>query len=238
MKTPMKKIVVLTLLTSLVSGCATTGQSGMSQTSYPQGGVAAEQDPCAVGSSALMGAAAGALLGALMDGKRGAARGAAAGGIVAALGCVAINSQSRQTRTAAQVDNDFIRTRGRLPAEPQVVSYQPRLNASTVQRGKPVVVTSTVELVNGATTPVRQVREELVVFDQDGKQFKSGSKALTNSSGGRFENSFEITLPKDASQGRYALRTNLYVNGKLSASRDMNTQLVWNGAGKIRVASR
>ena len=159
MKTPMKKIVVLTLLTSLVSGCATTGQSGMSQTQYPQGGVVAEQDPCAVGSSALMGAAAGALLGALMDGKRGAARGAAAGGIVAALGCVAINSQSRQTRTAAQVDNDFIRTRGRLPAEPQVVSYQPRLNASTVQRGKPVVVTSTVELVNGATTPVMQVRE-------------------------------------------------------------------------------
>jgi hypothetical protein len=234
MKTPMKKIVVLTLLTSLVSGCATTGQSGMSQTQYPQGGVAAEQDPCAVGSSALMGAAAGALLGALMDGKRGAARGAA----FAALGCVAINSQSRQTRTAAQVDNDFIRTRGRLPAEPQVVSYQPRLNASTVQRGKPVVVTSTVELVNGATTPVMQVREELVVFDQDGKQFKSGSKALTNNSGGRFENSFEITLPKDASQGRYALRTNLYVNGKLSASRDLNTQLVWNGAEQVMIASR
>jgi hypothetical protein len=230
MKTPMKKIVVLTLLTSLVSGCATTGQSGMSQTQYPQGGVAAEQDPCAVGSSAL--------LGALMDGKRGAARGAAAGGIVAALGCVAINSQSRQTRTAAQVDNDFIRTRGRLPAEPQVVSYQPRLNASTVQRGKPVVVNSTVELVNGATTPVMQVREELVVFDQDGKQFKSGSKALTNNSGGRFENSFEITLPKDASQGRYALRTNLYVNGKLSASRDLNTQLVWSEVGQLTVASR
>jgi hypothetical protein len=119
-----------------------------------------------------------------------------------------------------------------------VVSYQPRLNASTVQRGKPVVVNSTVELVNGATTPVMQVREELVVFDQDGKQFKSGSKALTNNSGGRFENSFEITLPKDASQGRYALRTNLYVNGKLSASRDLNTQLVWNGAEQVMIASR
>lgn len=236
----MKKIIALTLVTTLAAGCATTGQSGMAQAPQQRnaGSVAGEQDPCAVGTSALFGAATGALLGALVDGKRGALRGAAAGGIVAAIGCVAVNSQSRQTRSAAQVDGDYVRSRGRLPAEPQVVSYQPRMTNSTVPRGKPVVVTSTVELVNGATTPVREVREELVVFDQDGKRFKSGSKALTNNSGGRFENSFEITLPKDASQGRYALQTNLYVNGKLSASRDLNTQLVWNGDSSVMVASR
>lgn len=239
MKEHMNKIVVLTLVAALASGCATTGTSGMSQGGqYNQAASGQAEDPCGVGTSALTGAAAGALLGLLVDGRRGALRGAAAGGLVGAIGCVVVNSQSRQLRTAAQVDNDYVRSRGRLPAQPQVVSYQPRLNDSTVQRGKPVMVTSVVELVNGSSTPVREVREELVVFGQDGKPFATGSKPLINHSGGRFENSFELTLPKDASQGRYAMKTNLYVNGQLSASRDLSTQLVWNGETGVMVASR
>lgn len=239
MKEPLSKVVALALVASLSAGCATTGTSGMSQGGqFGNPSSAQADDPCGVGSSALTGAAAGALLGLLVDGRRGALRGAAAGGLVGAIGCVMVNSQSRQTRTAAQVDGDYVRARGRLPAQPQVVSYQPRLNDGMVQRGQPLMVTSVVELVNGATTPVREVREELVVFDQEGKPFKSGSKPLVNHTGGRFENSFELTLPKDASQGRYAMKTNLYVNGQLSASRDLSTQLVWNGESGVLVASR
>jgi len=240
MKEHMNKAFVLTLVAAMTSGCVTTGTSGMSQGVGQYGSPVAAQaeDPCGVGSSALAGAATGALLGMLVDGRRGALRGAAAGGLVGAIGCVVVNSQSRQTRTAAQVDSDFVRSRGRLPAQPQVVSYQPRLNESTVQRGTPVRVTSIVELVNGSTTPVREVREELVVFGQDGKQFANGSKPLVNNSGGRFENTFELNLPKDASQGRYTMKTNLYVNGQLSASRDLSTQLVWDGSSGVLVAAR
>ena len=240
MKEHMNKVVALTLVAALASGCATTGTSGPSQGAgqYGNSASAQAQDPCGVGSSALAGAATGALLGLLADGRRGALRGAAAGGLVGAIGCVIINSQSRQTRTAAQVDGDFVRSRGRLPAQPQVVSYQPRLNEVTVQRGTPVRVTSVVELVNGTTTPVREVREELVVYAQDGKPFKSGSKPLVSTSGGRFENTFELNLPKDASQGRYTMKTNLYVNGQLAASRDLSTQLVWDGRSGVMIAAR
>lgn len=240
MKENMNKIVAVALVAALVSGCATTGTSGMPQGvgQYGNPATAQSDDPCGVGSSALAGAATGALLGLLADGRRGALRGAAAGGLVGAIGCVIVNSQSRQVRTAAQVDSDFVRSRGRLPAQPQVVSYQPRLNQSTVARGTPVKVTSVVELVNGSTTPIQEVREELVVYGQDGKPFKSGSKPLVNNSGGRFENTFELKLPKDASQGQYRMKTNLYVNGQLSASRDLSTQLVWDGMSGMLVAAR
>ena len=109
-----------------------------------------------------------------------------------------------------------------------MVSYTPQLSASTVKRGQPFKVHSVVELVNGSAQSVNDVREELVVLDPQGQPFKSGSKALasSNKSGGRFENSFELTLPAGVSQGVYGVKTNLYVNGKLAATRDLRTQLV------------
>jgi hypothetical protein len=232
----MKKIVALTLMTSLVAGCASTNQGMPSNNAGQQQAAAGSKDPCTVGATALAGVAVGALLGGLIDGKKGAKRGAVAGGVIAAIGCVAINSQSRQTKSAAQADSEYIQQRGRLAPEPQVVSYTPRLESNVVQRGQPMHVYSVVELVNGSVSPVQEVREELVVYGTDGQPFKTGSKPLINNRGGRFENSFELTLPNGVSQGIYAMKTNLYVNGKLSASRDLRTQLVWNGTTGVMVA--
>ncbi|MHA4866790.1 glycine zipper 2TM domain-containing protein [Duganella sp. PWIR1] len=226
------KAIASVLLAALVAGCATVPQQQGRQASAPE----QDADPCSVGKSALAGAAAGALLGALLDGKKGAMKGAAIGGAAGALGCVAINAQSRQTRTAAQVDQDYVRSRGALPREPQVVSYQPQLSSNIVQRGRPVKITTTAELVNGTATPITEVREELVVFDSHGEQIKSGAKPLVNRSGGRFENTFEVSLPEQASQGIYTMKTNLYINNKLMARRDMNTQLVWDGRNAVIVA--
>lgn len=228
----LKQALALALMTTMLAGCVT-----------PPGGTDAsaqqdqDKDPCSVGGSALVGAATGALLGALIDGKRGALRGALAGGAVGATACVAVNAKSRQTKSAAQVEKEYVKARGRLPAEPQVLSYQPQLATSVVQRGQPIHVNSVVELVNGAKTPITEVREELVVYDQEGKPFKTGSKPLVNGSGGRFENNFELTMPKAASQGVYAMKTNLYVNGQLAASRNLNTQLVWDGTQGRLLAS-
>ena len=232
-QTTLRAAAALTLA-AMLAGCATApmNPNGVRQ-DYPQGGQnpqanATDDDPCSVGTTAAAGAAVGALLGALVSGKNGALKGAAIGGGLAVAGCLAINVNSRQTKTAAQADRDYIRARGALPREPQVVSYTPQLSAATVKRGQPFKVNSVVELVNGSAQAVNDVREELVVLDPQGQPFKSGSKTLAsnNKSGGRFENSFELTLPAGVSQGVYGVKTNLYVNGKLAATRDLRTQLV------------
>lgn len=236
------KVVATLLLTSLIAGCANPPQNSSQHRqagAQPgQQGQASSDDPCSVGGTAVAGAAVGALLGAFINGKKGALQGAALGGAVGALGCVAVNSNSRQTKTAAQADRDYIKTRGALPADPQVVSYVPQLSSNVVRRGAPMVIKSTVELVNGSVTHINEVREEMVVFDTHGEQIRSKDKPLVNRSGGRFENSFELSLPQQAPQGVYVIKTNLYINGKLMARRDMSTQLVWNGNTALMLASR
>jgi hypothetical protein len=239
MQNKSKKLIVLALVTSFVGGCAVPPQQG--DTNYRDASnthpKAADADPCSVGQSAIAGAALGALLGGIAKGGKGALKGALAGGAIGAVGCVAINANSRQTRTAAQVDQAYIQAHSRLPADPQVVAYSPSI-ASTVQRGQPLTVNSTVELVNGSQNKVTEVREELQVFGQDGKQFLNHQKPVTNSTGGRFENSFTMKLSDSASQGIYTMKSTLYVNGKVAATRNLQTQLVVNERGLIMVASR
>lgn len=227
----VQRTVVYVTAASLLGACAAPRGPGSSNTAV------AEEDPCSLGKSAVVGALAGAVLGAMIGGKEGAGKGAIAGGALAAAACVAINVNSRQTKSAAQADADYQRARGRLPDEPSVVSYSPQLAAKSVQRGKPMKVESLLELVNGAKQPVREVREELAIFNPDGTQIKTGSKPFSASSAGRYENSFEVKLPEAAPQGRYALKTNVFVNGKLVATRDLQTQVVWDGRQGMLVAS-
>lgn len=239
MKNNATKLVVSTLMVSLLAACAAPQQGSMN-TGMANNGGAPAGDPCSVGQSAVAGAAIGALLGGLAGGKDGMLKGAAAGGVFGTLGCLAVNANSRQTRTAAQSDRDYIQSRGRLPAEPQVVVYTPSTSSSSSQRGQPLRINSTIELVNGSRQQVTEVREELVLFNPQGEQLVNNMKPVVITSGGRFENSFELTLPASAPQGLYAMRTNLYVNGKLSASRNLRTQVVLNGDGSapVLMASR
>ena len=240
MNKPMNRLVAGVLMTAIFAGCATQPEGAAPRADAGNASANANEDPCSVGGSALAGAALGALLGAAIDGKRGAVRGAALGGAAGAVGCVAVNARSRQVKSAAQADSDYQRARGRLPREPEVVAYTPMVSNSVVQRGRPFTVSSVVELVNGSTRRVEEVREEIVVLDPSGAPFKQGSKAVasTNRSSGRFENAFELTLPQGVSQGVYGIKTNLYVNGRLAASRDLRTQLVWNGVEGRLVAMR
>lgn len=195
-------------------------------------------DPCSVAQSALAGVAVGVLLGAMAGGKKGAAAGGVIGGALGAAACVAVNVQSRQTKTAAQVDQEYRQQQGALPREPVVVSYASQVNSPTVRKGQPIRVNSIVELTNGTVQPVQSVKEELVVFTPDGTQINPDpkSKNFTSSSGGRFENSFDLNLPANLSQGTYGLKTNLYVNNKLAGTRDLRTQLVWDGSRGAIVA--
>jgi hypothetical protein len=231
-KTIQRAVFYVTTAALLGACAAPRGPSGS------QAGGAADDDPCSIGKSAVAGAVAGALLGALLNGKKGASQGALAGGALGAAACVAINHESRQTKSAAQADADYKKARGTLPTEPAVVSYSPQLAAKSVQRGQPMRVNSSLELVNGSTQAVRKVSEELAIFNPDGTEFKTGSKPFSANSAGRYENSFEVKLPDGVSQGVYALKTRVYVNGKLSAERDLRTQVVWDGSLGVLVASR
>ena len=233
MKNIPTKLVAAALISSMLTACVAPQQGGMNTNVADNR--PANQDPCSVGQSAVAGAALGALLGGLVDGKKGLRKGLVAGAAVGALGCLAINANSRQTRTAQQSDNEYIQTRGRLPAQPQVVSYVPSTTSASGRRGQPLRVNSVIELVNGSQQPVNEVREELVVFDPQGEPFRNGSKQVTNNTGGRFENTFELVLPDSAPQGVYAMKTNLYVNGKLSATRNLQTQIVVNGDGSAPI---
>lgn len=217
---------------ALLGACVTPPGSG-------GGGQAADEDPCSVGKSALVGAAVGAVLGAIVGGNRGGAiKGAALGTGVGVISCVAFNIKSQQTKTAAQAEQDYLRTKKELPSEPVITAYSSQLQRTSVRRGQPVNVNSTLELVNGRNQKVTEVREELVVFNPDGTPFKTGSKAFSSNSAGRYENTFELKLPQGAPQGEYALKTNVYVNGKMMATRDLRTQVVWNGTTGEVVAAR
>jgi hypothetical protein len=219
------------LVASYLAGCAAPRQGG-------QGAANDNQDPCSGLRSAGLGAVLGAALGAAANGKKGAMQGAALGAAVGAVACLVINVQSRQTKTAAQVDRDYQQARGPLPSEPALLSYAPQLSSRNVQRGQPFKVTSVVELTNGSVHQVREVREELIILNPDNTPFRSGNKPFAASSAGRYENSFELKLPEGASQGIYTMTTRLYVNDKLVASRDLRTQVAWDGSSAVLLASR
>lgn len=218
-----KKLLVPVVATCLLAGCAVPQQNGAA----PANANASTNDPCSVGTTTVAGAAVGALIGALAGGTKGALIGAAAGGVLGGVGCYAVNVRSRQLRTAAQVDHDYIERRGALPPQPQLLAYNVQVSSQAV-RGKPFTVNTEVELVNGRYQQIHDVREQIVLLDPKGQPFKNGTKPLEsqNASGGLFENSFELTLPQGVSQGVYPMRTNLYVNGQLVASRNLSTQLV------------
>lgn len=227
---PMQRPMAVIAICAFLAACASSPKG--------LGGETSNENPCAVGMSSLAGAAAGAALGAVLGGKDGALKGGVAGAALGAVACAGINLRSKQTKTAAQSEQEFLRTNPSLPAQPMVTSYAAQINTPSAQRGQPILVNSELELINGSSEKVNEVREELVVLDPKGEPFKSGGKPFMATSAGRFENSFELTLPQNAPQGAYSLKTNVFVNGAQVASRNLHTQVVWDGGAAVVVASR
>lgn len=226
MKQIRRPMAAMTLSALLVACASPTGP----------GGTAAVDDPCNVGQSALAGALLGAVIGGMLGDKESAIKGAIGGAALAAVGCVAINS--KQVKTAAEVERDYLRTNPVLPTQPRVTSYVARINTPSAKRGEPIRISSELELVNGSLQKVSDVREELVILDPRGEPIKAGGKPFTSSIAGRFANSFELTLPSNARQGVYSMRTNVFLNGAHVATRNLQTQVVWNGETTVITAAR
>ncbi len=227
--TIFQRTIALGAVLTLLAGCVSVPQGAGAGAESTPTTARAEEDPCSAGTTALAGAALGALIGAALNGRNGAIAGAALGGAAGYAGCLAYNVQTKQTRTAMQVEQDYRRTnRGRLPATPRVVNYTAQVDSAKIQRGQPFKIASVVEVVNGQKQPVQSVREELVLYTPDGQQINQDpkSKQFQATSGGRYENSFELNLPKGVSQGVYPVKTQLYVNEVLVAKRDLSARVV------------
>lgn len=224
-----RQIVGTTVIVAMtLTGCATT-QSGEQAAA---GGSAPNCNP-------LIGAGVGAAIGAIANKGKGALVGAAVG----ALGCMAINAMTRQTKPASQVEEDFRKSnKGALPAEPVVSAYNVVIQpTSAITAGHAVSITSNAEVVSGTRVPITEIREELALLDPTGKEQAKKVKVLTETStgSGGYESQFNFKLPQGVPQGAYTIRTTLYVNGAPAKVNNAKMQMVFSPRldHKIRVAA-
>jgi outer membrane lipoprotein SlyB len=180
-------------------------------------------NPCNVG----VGAIAGGVVGALVNDKnRG--KGALIGAGVGALTCVVVNAVSRQTKSSEQVETEYrSQHAGQLPpSEPVVDAYQVNVSPdSRVRAGEKVRVVSNMTVVRGSTRSVEEVKEVLTLSGAGGT--KTLEKTASERPGsGAYENTFNLSFPKDVESGTYPIRTQLLVNGKQAAERKQNLVVV------------
>jgi len=208
----LKALTIILSLSLAVGGCAAPGQEGL-----------ADNDNTVMKCGLMT--AGGAVIGGLLNGKRGAVKGAVIG-----LGaCAVIEIASARTHSAAEVEQKYrSANRNVLPPAAKLVSYASNVSPQGQARsGEPIKVQSAIRAVSGTGEPIREIKEVLVAYSPDGKEFKRGEKLVDTSGGsGEFSNSFTLRLPQGAPEGAYRLHTDVYLNGKLASSRDANLQLV------------
>lgn len=218
---------------TLLSSCATTGSG--------TGGTAGmSTDRCNPWAAGAVGALLGAALGATHD-SDAAAKGAIAGAAVGALGCIAVNASSRRVQSAAQVRDEYARAHGgTLPATPEVLTYQTQiLPGGTVSPGQQVEVNSNLKLLEGTTQRIDSVREDIVLVDTNGKEFRRVPKEVVAGEGGAYHNTFAFSFPRGVTQGYYGIRTELFVNGEEVGRTQERLQLVLVGQAEGRhIAAR
>jgi len=170
--------------------------------------------------------------GALVNGEKGAYVGAAAG--IAA--CFVINAQSRRTRSAAQVESDYRSRYSQLPESAEVVHYQTSLPGNSVRRGEPLKIVSNVEAVSGRQQPIREVKEQIRIYEPgQSEPFKTAEKVASESAGsGAYENTFTVTFPSNMPQGRYSIQTDVFVNGERLDKGSNQIQVVYDGEHLMR----
>jgi hypothetical protein len=217
-------LMALTAATALtVTGCASNKTSST-------GG----DEPCNV----WLGVAAGVLGGALLD-KNKRARGAAIGGAAGALACIAVNTVTRRTRTAQQVEEDYkAANAGQLPqGAPILQTYEVRVNPdATVKSGERFQVVSNITVVRSANQPVSDVRESITLTSPDGNTRTAEKTASEQPGSGAFENTFTLSLPSGVASGSYPISTKLSVNGKVAAERQQTLRVATLSDGALVVA--
>lgn len=213
-----KRLISSVVLAALcVTGCAAPG-----------GKVGEAAGPTSDECNPLAAAAIGALAGALLGSGKNRVRGSALGAGLASLACVAWNYNVRQTKSAAQVQQEFRNAnQGQLPTQTKVQNYDTRFepNAAVASGGKLTVV-STIDVVQGTANPMTVVEEELTLVRPDGSEVKSRKKADAIRGTGGYATTFSMNMPQGVPQGVYPVRTALFINGAQVGSKSLQMQVV------------
>jgi hypothetical protein len=148
-------------------------------------------------------AVVGGIVGALVS-KNQRGQGAAVGAALAAIACLAIDAQSRQTSTGAAVLQDYQgRHGGQTPAAPVLEGYR-SATAATASRGGSQVIQSTGQLVvpPGAASQAR-FSEVLELTIPGESAPKTSRKDIAVKGGGGFQQTFTMPLATELPQGTY-----------------------------------
>lgn len=217
----LRNSIIVVLVASIgAAGCATTQVGQTSATAQENA-----DNECSASTAAIIGGILGALL---TDGKN-RVRGAALGAGLASLACVAWNYNSKQTKTAAQVEQEYkVANAGQLPVRSTVTRYESSLESGgTIARGKEMLVASNIEIVQGTADKSPVIEEEFQLSGTDGKEIKrTRKKANDNQGAGGYSTRFSIKMPEGVPQGEYPVQTVLYVNGERVAEKNLKVQVV------------
>lgn len=203
----INRFVALTLVVALfVTGCATT-KGGQSDGGDGKCGVAA------VG-----GAVAGALIGALLSRNKvqGALIGAGGGAVLGGVLCLAVTAESRQTKTASQVEQDYrSQNSDSLPPAPQVQSYSLGIvpTSGAVKRGETLVIHSEAQVVRGLREDISSVKE-VIQLKLGNDVLQTADKNMNAAGSGAFDTTYSIPIPQRFQDGTYTIASALYVNGQ------------------------
>jgi hypothetical protein len=214
MKSTPLRITMMALSTSLIlGGCAAPGGTGRVS---GDGGITDAGSLKQMCSPMVVGLGAALACGALARGNN-RVKGAAACAAIAVTACYLANSyQAEQTRSAQQVQDEYLASNKQLPAQTQVTSYRAEVSPpGAVRRGQDVTVRSRIVAVPGRNDRNVAIEEEIAIYDGQGESWGQPSRKKANASNqaGEFNTSYTIPVSNEMSQGVYTVRRALYVNG-------------------------
>jgi len=210
-------LVLASVMLAATSGCAQMpAQRGT-------GGASTGSEASAGSCNPVVGGAIGALAGAMFGKGKGHLAGAAIGAGIGAFACIAYNYHSRKVRDAQAVEKEYARERGALPTSNTVAGYHSELTPSnTVRSGSSAQMQSRVTVLSGTHDATPQLKEELTLYSPEGKVLSTVSKPATAVDGtGEYETNFNFNLPKGIEEGRYTMRSTLFMDGKQVRSNEV-----------------
>ena len=230
------RIAFFVVLSLLLNGCAApprqTDRAGDPAPAPPAQAVTEACNPLVVGIGAAL------VCGALASGNKRVKTGAACAA-AAVVACYLVNGyKAEQTRTAQQVEAEYLQRNARLPDRAMITAYRSEvLPRGAVRRGQEVTLSSTIVAVPGRQEPNVLIEEELGVLDSVGETWGKPVRKVANSGNqaGEFHTSFTIPVNDGMSQGVYLLRRSLYVNGVAVQRDDTGARFqVVQSAGGLR----
>jgi hypothetical protein len=208
----------------VLNGCAVPIQSGDGQ---PVSGQASGSDVDKVCNPFVVGLGAAAVCALVAKGNNRVQAGAVCAA-VAVTACYLANSyKAEQTRTAKQVEDEYLKRNRSLPANPTVATYSGNVDPRTaVSKGQDVKVSSTIVALPGRSEKSVLVEEELKIVDAKGEAWGKPVRKAANPSGeaGEFQTSFTIPIRDGWSQGVYTVQRTLYLNGVQTGKTDSSAK--------------